>query len=428
MKLRRKRLLVGLTSLTAAFLLGCGLAYYAFVEQAPVATAAVEPEVPAVVPVEEAYPHVLAPRETLFSTLRQLNVPAPVIHQIVEASKPVHNLSRLRPGLRFQLQYEGELDPQVVGVQFRLSAIEYLDVKKEEGAWVANKWSEQVDLEPVQFSGLVSSSLWDSAVRAQMDPNLISELADIFGWQVDFAREVRKNDRWRLTVERKFVRGQPIGWGSILAAEYENAGNLYQAVLFRQDGEEIGYFSPDGSSLRRMFLKSPIRFGRITSGFTMRRFHPVLKVNRPHLGVDYAAPIGTPIRSVGDGTIAFSGWSGGGGNVIKVRHNSTYETAYKHLSRFAPGIKRGSRVKQGQVIGYVGNTGLSTGPHLHFEFYQSGRYVDPLGKKFPSADPVPREHLAAFQAVALSELAGLPTWDQLASSTTEMASESLPQN
>src|SRR5690606_23845960 len=135
---------------------------------------------------------------------------------------------------------------------------------------------------------------------------------------------------------------------------------LHQAALFRLNGEEMGYFTPKGTSLRRMFLKSPIRYGRITSGFNLKRFHPVLKVNRPHVGVDYAAPIGTPIRAVGDGVVTHAAWSGGGGNVIKIRHNSTYETAYKHLSRFASGLRKGARVQQGQVIGYVGNTGLST--------------------------------------------------------------------
>ncbi|MFN9068710.1 MAG: M23 family metallopeptidase, partial [Bdellovibrionales bacterium] len=181
--------------------------------------------------------------------------------------------------------------------------------------------------------------------------------------------------------------------------------------LHRVDGEDLGYFSPEGESLRRMFLKSPIQFGRITSGFSKKRFHPILQVNRPHLGVDYAAPTGTPVRAVGDGVIDFSGWSGGGGNVIKIRHNSIYQTAYKHLSGYAKGIRRGSRVKQGQIIGFVGSTGLSTAPHLHFEFYQSGRFVDPVGKKFPSADPVPSQMLADFKKSANERLQLLPSWE-----------------
>jgi murein DD-endopeptidase MepM/ murein hydrolase activator NlpD len=162
-----------------------------------------------------------------------------------------------------------------------------------------------------------------------------------------------------------------------------------------------------------MFLKSPIRYGRITSGFATKRFHPILLTNRAHLGVDYGAPIGTPIRAVGDGVVNFADWSGGGGRVLKIRHNSTYQTAYKHLNGFAKGVHPGAKVQQGQVIAYVGNTGLSTGPHLHFEFYQGGRFVDPLGKKFPSADPVPADYLAQFKAEAADKLNLLPVWQSV---------------
>ncbi|MGE4132796.1 MAG: M23 family metallopeptidase, partial [Bdellovibrionales bacterium] len=229
---------------------------------------------------------------------------------------------------------------------------------------------------------------------------------------VDFSREVRVRDRWRLTVEQKLVRGRPIGWGSILAAEYENAGELHTALLY-QDGESSGYYGLDGSNLRRMFLKSPIKFGRISSRFNRKRFHPVLKIRRPHLGVDYAAARGTPIRSVGDGTVLLAGWKGGGGRTVKIRHNSTYQTSYLHMSGFAKGIKRGTRVKQGQIIGYVGATGLATGPHLHFEFSVNGKVVDPLKAKFPTADPIPKTKIASFKAQISGLLATLPGWDGL---------------
>ncbi len=372
------------------------------------------------IPLEESFPHTIEPRTTLFSVLRNLDIPAPTIQEIVDAAKPLQDLARLKPGMRFQLFYQDESNSELVGIQFRFSAIEFIDIRKMNNAWSAERITEKVDLKTMTYSGVVTSSLWESAQKAKMDPNLISELADIFGWEVDFAREVRVNDRWRLTVEQKLVKGEAIGWGAILAAEYENAGTPYHAVLFRLNGEEMGYFSPDGKSLRKMFLKSPIRYGRITSGFSLKRFHPILQTRRAHLGVDYAAPIGTPIRAVGDGVVNFADWSGGGGRVIKLRHNSTYLTAYKHLSGFAKGIRPGAKVQQGQVIGYVGNTGLSTGPHLHFEFYQSGRYIDPLGKKFPSADPVPAAHLSQFQSEALEKLNLLPVWpDSGKSASTE---------
>lgn len=374
-----------------------------------------QPEAPEslpIVPLEEAFPYTIEPRATLFSVLRNLDIPATTIQDIVDAAKPLQDLARLKPGMRFQLFYQDESNSELVGIQFRFSAIEFIDIRKMNNVWSAERITEKVDLKTITYSGVVTSSLWESAQKAKMDPNLISELADIFGWEVDFAREVRVNDRWRLTVEQKLVKGEAIGWGAILAAEYENAGTAYSAVLFRLNGEEMGYFSPDGKSLRKMFLKSPIRYGRITSGFSLKRFHPILQTRRAHLGVDYAAPIGTPVRAVGDGVVSFADWSGGGGRVIKLRHNSTYLTAYKHLSGFAKGIRPGAKVQQGQVIGYVGNTGLSTGPHLHFEFYQSGRYIDPLGKKFPSADPVPAAHLSQFQSEALEKLNLLPVWPQ----------------
>ena len=373
------------------------------------------------IPLEEAYPHIIAPRTTLFSSLRELDIPAATIQKIVDATMPIHNLAKLKPGIRFQIFNENENNQELVGIQFRFSAIEFIDIRKINGIWSAERITEKVDLKIVTYAGIVRTSLWESAQKAKMDPNLISELADIFGWEVDFSREVRLNDRWRLTVEQKMVKGEAIGWGAILAAEYENEGVPYHAVLFRLNGEEMGYFTPEGKSLRKMFLKSPIRYGRITSGFATKRFHPILMTNRAHLGVDYGAPIGTPVRAVGDGTVTFANWSGGGGRVLKLRHNSTYQTAYKHLNAFAKGIRPGAKVQQGQVIAYVGNTGLSTGPHLHFEFYQGGRFVDPLGKKFPSADPVPAIYLTQFKSEATEKLSLLPVWQSVEQASLQMS-------
>ena len=371
-------------------------------------------ELPPPIPptVEEMYPNEIKPQSTLFSALRALDVSPQVITELVSAAKPVTDLTKIMPGTRFQLIQEVSAEPKLSEIKFRFSASESLRIKKVNEAWVAEKIIEKVETKVVTFAGVVVTSLWKSAENAQMDPNLISDLAEIFGWQVDFSREVRVKDRWRLSVEQKFIKGQPVCWGSSLAAEYENAGELHTAVLFRFNDGQSGYFAPDGSSLRRMFLKSPIKFGRISSRFSKSRFHPILQINRPHLGVDYAAPIGTPIRSVGDGVITFAGWLGGAGKTIKMRHNATYATAFKHLSGYAKNIRSGTRVKQGDIIGYVGSTGLSTGAHLHFEFYQNGQYIDPLGKKFPSADPVPTNLLSKFKADTPTIMSSLPTWDK----------------
>lgn len=381
--------------------------------------------------VEEVFPHVIPPRSTLNGVLRELGVSSQVIHQIVQAAKPVSDLGRLKPGTRFQLFYESfgektasaaippgtveteagsEAAAGVVGIKFRFSPVEMLDIKKIADEWSAQKITEVVETRVMTFSGIVKSTLWESAVEAKMDPNLIADLAEVFAWQVDFSREVQADDRWRLSVEQKLVKGEPVGWGSILAAEYQNEEQKFIGILYRVNENQAGYYSPDGVSLRRMFLKSPIRYGRISSRFNTRRLHPILQYRRPHLGVDYAAPIGTPIRAVGDGVAVEVGVRGGAGKMIRIRHNSEYATAYKHLNGFARGVRSGARVQQGQIIGYVGNTGLSTGPHLHFEFFQGGRFVDPLGKKFPSAEPIPSEQLAQFKTEATTLLTSLPDW------------------
>jgi murein DD-endopeptidase MepM/ murein hydrolase activator NlpD len=370
-------------------------------------------QVTTVAPIEETFPHLMVPGTTLYTDLSRNQISGALIQKIVNAAKPVADLRKIRPGTRYQLYFSPDDPAELDSIKFRFSALESVEVRKEEGVWVAEKILADIDIKVVAFSGLVTSTLWESAQDAKMDFGLISELSEVFAWQVDFAREVRVNDRWRLTVEQKLVKGEHYGWGSILAAEFENQGQVHSAALFRQDGKDMGYFSPTGASLRRMFLRSPMRFSRVSSRFQKLRMHPILKVLRAHQGVDYAASVGTPIRTVGDGVVKFAGWSGGGGKVVRIRHNSTYETAYKHMSGFAKSIRVGASIQQGQVIGYVGNTGLSTGAHLHFEFFVNGRYVDPLGRKFPTAEPVASQHLSQFKVEAQKLLSELPSWDHL---------------
>ena len=374
--------------------------------------------------IEEVYPNKVKPGSSLYTTLTELGVDGVTISQLVEAAKPLSDLSRLRPGVAFQLQFSEGENPSLEQIKFKFSSLDILKLSKSEaGEWKATQVDVPVETVVATYKGMVSSSLWESAIEADMDPNLTADLAEIFAWQIDFAREVRVNDRWRLSVERRMVHGKPVGWGKILAAEYVNAGETYRAVLFQENGEDIGYFAPDGSSLKRIFLKSPIKYGRISSRFSRRRFHPILKVNRPHLGVDYAAARGTPVRAVGDGEITYAARRGGGGNTVMIRHNSVYKTAYKHLSGFGKGIRRGKKVKQGQIIGYVGSTGRSTGPHLHFEFYRSGRFVDPLGQTFPSADPVPAGKMALFKSQLPQMVASLPQWPDMSLSMREPREE-----
>lgn len=429
--MRRKPSFLEATLATALMAVMIGGAVYLKIKSPAATPEAVAQPAPELT-LEQRYPHTFPAGSTLFAVLTEMNVSGETIYQMVQAAKPHRDLSRITPGTRFRLTYreqpasadsaaaEALSTPEVTGITIRFRPQESLLIENRNGLWVAEPILKEVETRITTFSGQVTSSLWESAVEAQMDPHLIAELAEIFAWQMDFSREVRMNDRWRLSVEQEFIQNEAVGWGSILAAEYINGDEVHAAFLFRKNGEDLGYFGPDGGSLRRMFLKAPIQYGRISSRFTNRRFHPVLKRNRPHLGVDYAAPTGTPIRAVGDGVVTMSGWNGGAGNMLKIRHNGTYETAYKHLSRFAKGIRRGARVKQGQTIGYVGSTGLSTGPHLHFEFFVNGRYVDPLRQKFPSADPVPPHQLAQFMASRESLIGTLPAWGvEIASDQSE---------
>ncbi len=419
---KKTRLFIGLI----VFLVVCscfGIYYYSS-EQAPYfePEAAIEPHIETPrLPVEQLYPQTIPNQSTFYTVLRGLNVDAQSIHQIVTATKPVMDLGRLSSGTRFRLKYEGS---DLTGIDFRFSAIEKLELKKVNGTWSAQKISEKVDTKIISFKGIVSSSLWESSEAADMDPYLVVQLAEIFGWQVDFAREVRVNDRWRLTVEQKYVGAEPVGWGNILAANYENAGQVHSAVFFQAEGQPPGYFAANGDSLRRMFLKSPIQYGKVTSRFNRRRFHPILKIARPHLGVDYGAPTGTPIRAVGGGTVSLAAWSGGGGRTVKINHNSYYRTSYLHMSRFGSGIRAGAKVQQGQIIGYVGTSGLSTGPHLHFEFWSGGKVVDPLGQKFPTADPVPPKFMAEFRQVSEKQLAALPGWESVVPNVQALSSSS----
>lgn len=362
-----------------------------------------------VLTVEEIFPHVIARNIPLYTYLRELNVASIDIIEMVKASKSTKNLSSLLPGTRFNIIQDS--NDNLIGAEFRFSAVERLVTRKVDGVWTAEIIREAVDIKPISFVGHVNSTLWDSALEAKMDPYLIIAMSEIFGWEVDFNREVQVGDRWRITAEQKFVKGHHVGWGSVLSAEYVNQGVTHTAVLFRLDDEDMGYYNLEGENLRRMFLKSPLQFGRITSRFNRRRFHPKLKIVRPHNGVDYGAPIGTPVRSVANGTVTFAQYSGGGGKVLKIRHNSTYQTAYKHLNGFAKGVRNGARVKQGQIVAYVGNTGLSTGPHLHYEFYVNGGYVDPLRQKFPTAEPIALEHKDLFRQQARDLMATLPKWE-----------------
>lgn len=247
-------------------------------------------------------------------------------------------------------------------------------------------------------AGTITTSLWETAMENGLNPNLSAELSEIYAWTIDFFG-LQKGDRFKVIYEEEFIGEESAGIRRIHAALFEHSGNAIYAIPFFQDST-YSFYDTTGASLRKAFLKAPLRYSRISSRFSGARRHPILKIVRPHHGVDYAAPIGTPVVAIGDGRVTSTKYEGGSGRMVRITHNSVYSTAYLHLSRYGPGIAPGVYVKQGQVIGYVGSSGLSTGPHLDFRFYRNGSAVDPLRVEAPPVNPVAPESMEEFKKIA----------------------------
>lgn len=258
--------------------------------------------------------------------------------------------------------------------------------------------------EVVRLEGVVESSLFGAMQAAGGGPELAVRVAQIYQWDIDFFRDLRQNDAFVVVVERQEIEGGFYGWGTIYATRFVNRGRVLNAIVYPDNDGRLGYFDLEGHPLRKQFLRSPLKFSRVTSRFSMNRFHPVLKRKMPHYGIDYGAPTGTPVHVTADGTVAFAGRKGGGGNMVTVRHTNGYETNYLHLSRFGKGIRRGVRVTQGQVIGHVGSTGLSTGPHLDYRVQLNGRWINPLSISSPPVQPLAEDRLQRFLGHALAVL------------------------
>ncbi|MCH7762076.1 M23 family metallopeptidase [candidate division TA06 bacterium] len=273
-------------------------------------------------------------------------------------------------------------------------------------------FQKKIDVEQklFRFEGVIERSLYDAFLHLQVSPvddlpfdkkvELAYTFADIFSWDIDFHLDVKKGDRFRGLVHKEYIDGEFIGFGPILIAQYDpvpHGEEGHTAIYFEEEKGHTDYYYPNGKSLRKVFLRSALQYRRISSYFSRRRYHPILKVNRPHHGVDYAAPRGTEVSTIGDGIVIFAGRKGQYGKLIRIRHPNGYQSGYGHLSRFAKGIRRGVKVKQGQAIGYVGSTGLATGPHLHYEITRNGRYINPLRIKTPAADPVKKKYIPQFE-------------------------------
>jgi murein DD-endopeptidase MepM/ murein hydrolase activator NlpD len=272
-----------------------------------------------------------------------------------------------------------------------------LVITKTDQGYVASKEEIVFDAKIRTIGGVITNNLYEDATKAGCSPQLILNFADVFAWDIDFFSDLRKNDRFRIVFEELYKDGKCVRHGKIIAAQFINRENPFQAFYFECGNGEAGYYDEAGKSVARVFLKSPLRYSRISSRFSRSRFHPILRIRRPHSGVDYAAPRGTPVEATCNGKAIFVGWKGGYGKCVIVKHNHTFTTYYGHLSRFARGMRKGKIVKQGQVIGYVGSTGLSTGPHLDYRLKKRGHFIDPLKYKSPRMRSLSKTLMPQFE-------------------------------
>lgn len=332
----------------------------------------------------------------LSDILEEYGVTRQEIEKVTSNSKDVFDVKKIRAGNNYTVMTDND----------SIARLRYFIYEHDPLEYYIFSFNDSLNITPFHYkarseiffaSGTIETSLWDAMIGNGMNPELAVDLSEIFAWTVDFFG-LQKGDRFKIIYEEKFVGDKSVEIGKIYGAEFISSGIPILAIPLIQDGEE-NFYDADGKSLRKAFLKAPLRFSRISSRYSSGRMHPILRIVRPHFGVDYAAPVGTPVHSVGDGKVTSVANEGQAGRMVRIRHNSVYSTAYLHLSRYGKGIVPGAVVKQGQIVGYVGTSGLSTGPHLDFRFYKNGYPVDPLKVKAPPVEPVHEDNMARFEKI-----------------------------
>ncbi len=334
--------------------------------------------------------------QTLSDILLPYGVSFSLINEIAASSRDVFDIRKIRPDKEYAVYLNEDSTYSLRYFIYEEDNINYviIDVSDTIGIYRGKK---HVAKSKNRVSGVITSSLYETLTEKNVSEKLAMKLSEVFAWQIDFYR-IQKGDSFKVIFEEQFVEGEFIGVGSIIAAEFTHRKTPFYAFYFEQNGRGE-YFDEEGKSLRKTFLKAPLKFSRISSSFSRKRFHPVLKRYKPHLGTDYAAPTGTPILAVGDGIIVEAGYKRNNGNYVKIKHNSVYTTQYLHMSKIGRGMKRGKFVKQGDVIGYVGSTGLATGPHVCFRFWKNGKQVNHRKEKFPSSHPVAASKLEEYSNI-----------------------------
>jgi murein DD-endopeptidase MepM/ murein hydrolase activator NlpD len=354
-------------------------------------------DLPTVSPIEEIQ-HRIARGETISQVFSAHGIGAAEAERWIKAADKVYDLDRIYEGQRLVLTVD-RARKQLTGVHMEIDPETNLVARRAGGETVvATREAASLDRAVRVVNGRIMTSFYAAAAEARVPDKVISDVADILGWNINFATDMRPGAEFRIIYEELTRPGTTQkSAGRVLAVQLENRNRVHEGIYFAHDDGSDGYYDRTGKSLGRDFLRYPVAFTRISSHFSSGRFHPVLKRNRPHYGVDFAAPTGTPVRSVSDGVVEMSGWHGGNGRFVKVKHDDVYESGYSHLSRIASGVTEGARVRKGQVIGYVGSSGLATGPHLHFAMYRRGDYINPLDSNMPRSRSLSGEYLASFR-------------------------------
>lgn len=365
-------------------------------------------ELPAIAPVPAEPPRYWAEDriqrgDTVGSVLARLGVDDPAALALLRSDPLARPLYQLRPGR--PLRVETDDDGQLLRLRSVTGGGTRVALRRDGERFVADADAAAVDVRIRLATGEIRSSLFAAADAADLPDAVTMQLADVFGGDIDFHKDLKRGDRFAVAYEQRLIDGEPQPVARILGAVFVNGGRTLAAYLWRAEDGTEAYYSAAGAPLRKAFLRSPMEFSRITSGFSAARFHPILQVTRAHQGTDYAAPVGTPVRATGNGKVTFAGRRGGYGNVVELQHGGSFTTLYAHLSRVAPQVRVGARVNQGETIGFVGQTGWATGPHLHYEFRVGNVHRDPQTVALPTADPVPAVQQARFAAAIAPTLA-----------------------
>jgi murein DD-endopeptidase MepM/ murein hydrolase activator NlpD len=363
--------------------------------------------------------------QNLGQILEQFNLPERSLTQLLLYAGNVFDVRKMRVGNPYTVFLSKDSASRLQYLVYEHSPVDYVVFDFNDSVKVTLKQKEITTIQK-KVHGEIKTSLWDAIKQSNINPLVALELSDIYAWTIDFFG-LQPGDKFTVVYDELFVDTVSIGLGQVHGASFYHAGRELLAIPFMQDNK-VSYFDAEGNSLRRAFLKAPLKFSRISSHFSNSRMHPILKIRRPHHGVDYAAPVGTPVYSIGDGRVLSASYQGGEGRMVKVRHNSVYTTTYMHLSGFAKGIQAGKYITQGELVGYVGSTGLSTGPHLDFRVYKNGTPIDPLKMESPPVDPIKPENMQAFTTVKASTLEILTANDKETNEFGELLQNKLNPN